>query len=93
MLGQDTHTDYPKVILSDTSLNGTFVNGTLVGKGNEVTVPNGSLADGKNDHFSDFFREEIVTWKTLPDGPLSGAVLTFIKNRQYPQVTLQLNKY
>lgn len=54
--------DYPTVILSDTSLNGTFVDGTLVGKGNEVTVPN-------------------------------GAVLTFIKGKQYPQVTLQLNKF
>lgn len=40
--------DYPTVILSDTSLNGTFVNGTLVGKGNEVTVPNGFLADGRS---------------------------------------------
>ena len=30
------------VILADTSLNGTFVNGTLVGKGNETTVPNGA---------------------------------------------------
>lgn len=30
------------MILADTSLNGTFVNGTLVGKGNETTVPNGA---------------------------------------------------
>lgn len=58
---EDEGAEFPSVILADTSLNGTFVNGTLVGKGNETTVPN-------------------------------GAVLTFIKNKQYPQLTLQLNK-
>eukprot|EP00913_Durusdinium_trenchii_P006746 g6342.t1 len=49
------------VLLNDTSLNGTFVNGTLVGKGNEVPVSN-------------------------------GAVVTFIKGKAYPQMTVQLCK-
>mmetsp|Transcript_62609 Transcript_62609/g.146943 ORF Transcript_62609/g.146943 Transcript_62609/m.146943 type:complete len:219 (-) Transcript_62609:190-846(-) len=47
------------VMLTDTSLNGTFINGTLVGKGNEAVVPN-------------------------------GAVITFIKNKPYPQLVLKI---
>ncbi|CAJ1398903.1 unnamed protein product [Effrenium voratum] len=42
-------------LLSDTSLNGTYVNGALVGKGNERVLP-------------------------------TGAVITFIKNKPYPQM-------
>lgn len=33
----------PKVILTDGSLNGTFVDGDLLGKGNQATIANGSL--------------------------------------------------
>lgn len=35
--------------MNDTSLNGTFVNGTLVGKGNEVPVSNGALANWRTE--------------------------------------------
>ena len=40
--------DSGDVILSDTSLNGTYVNGTLVGKGNELTLSSGDSAAVKN---------------------------------------------
>lgn len=51
--------DGEAVVLADTSLNGTFINGTLVGKGNEAVIPN-------------------------------GAVITFIKNKSYPQLVLRM---
>ena len=51
--------DGDAVVLTDSSLNGTFINGMLVGKGNEAIVP-------------------------------SGAVITFIKNKPYPQLVLKM---